>query len=51
MMNHENVAVWSEIDEAALVINMHISLAPKANKTLSGAARQFGAERAGEILH
>lgn len=27
-----------------LVINMHIFLAPKANKDLSGGARQFGAE-------
>lgn len=28
-----------------LVINMHIFLAPKANKDLSGGARQCGAER------
>lgn len=27
-----------------LVINMHIFLAPKANKNLSAGARQFGAE-------
>lgn len=27
-----------------LVINMHIFLAPTANKNLSGGARQFGAE-------
>lgn len=27
-----------------LVVNMHISLTPKANKDLSGGARQFGAE-------